>query len=236
MERLLDLLELEKIVRKTRAGWRLNRKVLIFCQHRGVAVGVSRLLRRLLASNEPDSANATDQPATLPLVASNADPEDLRRASKWWKGQRGKEAPARHRAGSHSDDVLILVNGFLNPKGLPKVLVATDALSESVDLHRACKRVVHYELPWSPLRLYQRIGRLTRLKQTGGRLRMNRDVRVGHVIIPGSVEEERVNRLIRRIQFMREQDLWPDRFSDEELMAGLIGSGPSLHYAEMLKQ
>jgi hypothetical protein len=50
-------------------------------------------------------------------------------------------------------------------------------------------------------------------------------------VIPGSVEEERINRLARRIRFMREQRLWPTDASDSELVRGLIGGGPSMHYA-----
>jgi hypothetical protein len=131
------------------------------------------------------------------------------------------------------DELHALITGFRHSRRLPKVLVATDVLSESVDLHEACRVVVHYELPWSPLRLFQRIGRLTRLKWRGGELEFNRDVRVGHVIMPGSVEEERVNRLVRRIRFMREQRLWPGDPSDDELVRGLIGGGPSMHYASV---
>jgi hypothetical protein len=45
------------------------------------------------------------------------------------------------------------------------VLLATDAASEGLNLHHRCRVVVHYELPWSPLRLEQRAGRVDRLGQ-----------------------------------------------------------------------
>jgi plasmid stabilization system protein ParE len=51
---------------------------------------------------------------------------------------------------------------FNSPFG-PDVLVATDRLSEGVDLHRYCRHVVHYELSPSPIRVIQRNGRLRRL-------------------------------------------------------------------------
>lgn len=114
----------------------------------------------------------------------------------------------------------------------PFILVATDALSESIDLHEECKLLLHYELPWSPLRLFQRIGRLTRLKTWGDRVVFNKNVRVGHIVIPGSVEEERVNRLIRRIKFLATQNLWPAGYKTSRIVLGLIGSGPSMHYNE----
>jgi hypothetical protein len=42
------------------------------------------------------------------------------------------------------------------------VLIATDLLSEGVNLQDA-GRVIHYDLPWSPARLAQRVGRIDRL-------------------------------------------------------------------------
>ena len=45
------------------------------------------------------------------------------------------------------------------------VLIATDLLSEGLNLQDA-ERVVHYDLPWSPARLAQRVGRVDRLGST----------------------------------------------------------------------
>jgi len=45
------------------------------------------------------------------------------------------------------------------------VLVATDAASEGLNLHHRCRLVVHFELPWTPLRLHQRRGRVDRIGQ-----------------------------------------------------------------------
>jgi superfamily II DNA or RNA helicase len=43
-----------------------------------------------------------------------------------------------------------------------RILVATDAASEGIDLQRHCHRLVHYEIPWNPNRLEQRNGRVDR--------------------------------------------------------------------------
>lgn len=45
---------------------------------------------------------------------------------------------------------------------VPYCLVATDVAAEGLDLRRA-DRVVHYDLPWTPMRLEQREGRAVRL-------------------------------------------------------------------------
>jgi len=46
------------------------------------------------------------------------------------------------------------------------VLLATDAAAEGLNLHQRCRLVVHFELPWNPLRLEQRTGRVDRIGQT----------------------------------------------------------------------
>ncbi len=43
-----------------------------------------------------------------------------------------------------------------------RVLLATDAASEGIDLQRHCHRLVHYEIPWNPNRMEQRNGRIDR--------------------------------------------------------------------------
>src|SRR5574337_295291 len=48
----------------------------------------------------------------------------------------------------------------------PRVLVATDCLSEGIDLHKQFTSVLHYDLPWNPNRLEQREGRVDRYGQT----------------------------------------------------------------------
>jgi superfamily II DNA or RNA helicase len=44
-------------------------------------------------------------------------------------------------------------------------LLATDAAAEGLNLHHHCRIVVHYELPWNPMRLEQRVGRVDRIGQ-----------------------------------------------------------------------
>jgi superfamily II DNA or RNA helicase len=48
---------------------------------------------------------------------------------------------------------------------LRRVLVATDCLSEGVNLQQSFDAVVHYDLPWNPNRLEQREGRVDRFGQ-----------------------------------------------------------------------
>jgi SNF2 family DNA or RNA helicase len=43
-----------------------------------------------------------------------------------------------------------------------RILLATDAASEGINLQNHCYRLVHYEIPWNPNRMEQRNGRLDR--------------------------------------------------------------------------
>jgi superfamily II DNA or RNA helicase len=79
--------------------------------------------------------------------------------------------------GFAKDDRLMLIYGGMSsddregikaafqaaPEKSPvRLLLATDAASEGIDLQNHCHRLVHYEIPWNPNRLEQRNGRLDR--------------------------------------------------------------------------
>ena len=47
-----------------------------------------------------------------------------------------------------------------------RLLLATDAAAEGLNLQARCRLVVHYDLPWMPTRLEQRAGRVDRIGQS----------------------------------------------------------------------
>lgn len=49
--------------------------------------------------------------------------------------------------------------------GAANVLVATDTAGEGLNLHHRCRLVIDVDLPWNPVRLEQRIGRVDRIGQ-----------------------------------------------------------------------
>ena len=59
-----------------------------------------------------------------------------------------------------------------------RILLATDAASEGIDLQNFCYRVVHVEIPWNPNRLEQRNGRVDRHGQ-------KHDVQIFHFVGAG---------------------------------------------------
>lgn len=49
--------------------------------------------------------------------------------------------------------------------GRIRFLVATEAGGEGIDLQQRCSALIHVDLPWNPMRLHQRVGRLNRYGQ-----------------------------------------------------------------------
>jgi superfamily II DNA or RNA helicase len=67
-----------------------------------------------------------------------------------------------------------------DPKESPvRILLATDAASEGVNLQNHCWQLIHYEIPWNPNRMEQRNGRVDRHGQK------NAEVHVYHFVGAG---------------------------------------------------
>jgi SNF2 family DNA or RNA helicase len=77
-------------------------------------------------------------------------------------------------------------------RGACSVLLATDAAGEGLNLQEACRMVINLELPWNPMRLEQRIGRVDRIGQ-------RRTVHAFHLIAGGTGEQAIATRLRARI-------------------------------------
>lgn len=58
-----------------------------------------------------------------------------------------------------------LVEAFGQASSPLRVLLASDLASEGLNLHQACHQLVHYDLPWSFIRIQQRNGRIDRYGQ-----------------------------------------------------------------------
>jgi ERCC4-related helicase len=71
-------------------------------------------------------------------------------------------------------------------------LVSTEAGGEGINLQRECHFIVNYDLPWNPMRLVQRVGRLYRYGQKD-------KVVVLNVSVPHSMDGNILNILYQRI-------------------------------------
>ena len=86
---------------------------------------------------------------------------------------------------------------FNDPDSPVRVLVATDAASEGLNLHRTARYLLHYDCPWNPSRLEQRNGRLDRYGQA-------RDVTVHHFISDTDPDLRFLGHVIRKADEIRE--------------------------------
>lgn len=94
-----------------------------------------------------------------------------------------------------------------------RLLLATDAASEGLNLQHHCRRVIHFELPWNPNRLEQRNGRVDRYGQ-------RRNPVIRYLYYPDSPEEDVLTRLIGKIEQMAR-----DRVSTPDILGVLVGKG-----------
>jgi SNF2 family DNA or RNA helicase len=76
-------------------------------------------------------------------------------------------------------------------KNNAQVLIATEAGGEGINL-QFCHHIINFDLPWNPMRLEQRIGRIHRLGQ-------EKDVKIYNFAIKGTVEEHVLKLLYEKI-------------------------------------
>ena len=74
-----------------------------------------------------------------------------------------------------------------------RLLLATDAAGEGLNLHWSCHLMINYELPWNPNRIEQRIGRLHRYGQ-------RRDVKIYNLFVTNTREDQILQRLLERLE------------------------------------
>jgi hypothetical protein len=80
-----------------------------------------------------------------------------------------------------------------------RILLATDAASEGINLQNHCSRLIHYEIPWNPNRMEQRNGRVDRHGQKAN------EVQVYHFVGKGfgtAKITESVNDLEADLEFL----------------------------------
>lgn len=77
-----------------------------------------------------------------------------------------------------------------NPK--VQILLSTDAGSEGLNLQHQCHVIINFDLPWNPMKMEQRIGRLHRIGQ-------KYKVLVYNLAVRGSIDERIVKRLYEKI-------------------------------------
>ncbi|MDA8020856.1 MAG: DEAD/DEAH box helicase [Thermoanaerobaculia bacterium] len=117
-------------------------------------------------------------------------------ASEWrvacWSG-RGAEVESEGRWSTQGKEELKAAFG----RGEIQVLLATDAASEGLNL-QSCGLLINFDMPWNPMRVEQRIGRIDRIGQH------HREVWIRSYFYSGTVEAEVHRRLADRIRWFED--------------------------------
>lgn len=119
----------------------------------GKVRGLLELLARLLADPQEKVVIFTEFVDTLEMLARVLD-------GAGWQGQY-----VTYHGATPSQEREALRCRFLEDP-TTRIFLATDAASEGINLQKACKRLIHMEIPWNPNRYEQRNGRIDRYGQT----------------------------------------------------------------------
>ena len=93
--------------------------------------------------------------------------------------------------GGMGDEKWETIRRFREEQG-PSILLSSEVGSEGIDL-QFCRVLINYDLPWNPMKVEQRIGRLDRLGQTADR------IFIFNLVIDETVEERILLRLHERM-------------------------------------
>ncbi|HKO44856.1 MAG TPA: SNF2-related protein [Pyrinomonadaceae bacterium] len=103
----------------------------------------------------------------------------------------------------------VAIDEFLESDAVP-ILLTSEVGGEGLDLQRASV-VVNYDLPWNPMVVEQRIGRVDRIGQQSARLV------IVNLVIENSVEEYVLKRLLDKIQIFKDSVGEMDEIVGEEI-------------------
>lgn len=101
---------------------------------------------------------------------------------------------------------------FNDPASGARVLLATDAAGEGLNLQRAARLLLHWDIPWNPGRMEQRNGRLDRHGQ-------ERDVTVYHFDSSDDASMHFLGRVLQKRSQTREDKVATDEIFAEAIVA-----------------
>jgi len=88
-------------------------------------------------------------------------------------------------------------DAFNDPLSPVRILIATDTAAEGLNLQTSCRYILHFEIPWNPMRLEQRNGRVDRHGQA-------RDVTVFHFTSDDDADLKLLSHVIKKVNQARE--------------------------------
>ncbi|MDX2271009.1 MAG: DISARM system SNF2-like helicase DrmD [Cyanobacteriota bacterium] len=103
--------------------------------------------------------------------------------------------------GMSKEDRRLIKEAFnMDPHKHPlRILIATDAAREGVNLQNHCADLFHFDVPWNPSRMEQRNGRIDR------KLQRQTEVRCYYFVLPQRPEDRVMDVLVQKTQRIQEE-------------------------------
>ncbi len=98
--------------------------------------------------------------------------------------------------GASSQQREAIKTAFNDARNPLRILVGTDTVSEGISLQMTCRYVIHQEIPWNPMRLEQRNGRVDRHGQ-------ERDVEIFHFSSDDEADLRFMQVVVRKVEQAR---------------------------------
>ncbi len=105
---------------------------------------------------------------------------------------------------------------FEDPAADVRLLLATDAASEGINMQECCRWIIHFDIPWSPSKILQRNGRVSRHGQI-------RDVQIHYFRCDQDEDMEFLVRVAKKVQQVEEDLGSVERVFDISLQDHLKG-------------
>jgi hypothetical protein len=118
------------------------------------------------------------------------------------EGSRDSEERILGFHGAMSDEERERVARHFNgdPKVFPvRILIATDAAREGLNLQNYCADLFHFDIPWNPARMEQRNGRIDRTLQPSP------EVRCHYFVYEGRAEDAVLERIVKKVETIQDE-------------------------------
>ena len=129
--------KVERLIAMLRDAFPADESVLLFTEYKATQALVVNALQRQFGFGSATFINGDDRLAGVEQASG---------------GVRTVSQPREKAAAMFND-------------GEVRFLVSTEAGGEGIDLQERCATLVHVDMPWNPMRLHQRVGRLSRYGQ-----------------------------------------------------------------------
>lgn len=98
-----------------------------------------------------------------------------------------------------------------------RILLVTDVASEGINLQKNCRYIIHYDIPWNPMRMEQRNGRVDRFGQS-------REVTAYHFHFREEADSTFLSLVVNKVEQVREDLGKVSEVLDQQIMNYFSGS------------